>query len=125
MNVDVATFGRFPRKSVNRKSNSHEESTLIRRALVLASIAAFFVTAFATRADEDHVRWSSNGAPAETYITGRGWTLEQSGAANGLKSSGYCDSMGNQIGNPGTERMQPYYFPFVTGRGKHLQGYFD
>ena len=98
---------------------------MIRRALVLTSIAAFFVTAFATQADEDHVRWSTNGAPAETYITGGGWTLEQSGAANGLKSSGYCDSMGNQIGNPGTERMQPYYFPVVTGRGKHLQGYFD
>jgi hypothetical protein len=22
-------------------------------------------------------------------------------------------------------RMQPYYFPFITGHGKHLQGYFD
>jgi hypothetical protein len=51
--------------------------------------------------------------------------LEQSGAANGLKSSGYCDGNGVQIGNPGTERMEPYYFPSVTGRGKHLQGYFD
>ena len=43
----------------------------------------------------------------------------------GLKSAGYCDAKGNQAGNPGTERMQPYYFPVVTGRGKHLQGYFD
>ena len=70
-------------------------------------------------------RWTSNGAPEETYITGGPWTLEQSGAAVGLKSAHYCDSMGNQIGNPGTERMQPYYFPFITGSGKHLQGYFD
>ena len=91
----MATCRRFPRKSVNRKSNSHKEGNLIRRALVLASIVAFFVAAFATQADEDHVRWTSNGAPAETYITGGGWTLEQSGAANGLKSSGYCDSMGD------------------------------
>jgi hypothetical protein len=98
---------------------------LIRRVLVTAAIATLFVTTFATKADEDHVRWSSNGAPAETYITGGGWTLEQSGAANGLKSSGYCDSMGNQIGNSGTERMQPYYFPVINGRGTHLQGYFD
>ena len=78
--------------------------------------------------DEDHdksVRWTRNGAPTEASIKGGPWTLEQSGAANGLKSAGYCDGHGNQIGNPGVERMQPYYFPFVVGHGKHLQGYFD
>jgi hypothetical protein len=69
--------------------------------------------------------WTRNGAPTEAMITGGPWTLEQSGAANGLKSAGYCDAHGNQIGNPGTERMQPYYFPFIVGQGKHLQGYFD
>ncbi|HYL83775.1 MAG TPA: hypothetical protein VE263_06050 [Candidatus Angelobacter sp.] len=87
--------------------------------------AALLLGAFATQADEDHIRWKSNGAPSETYITGGGWTLEQSGAAVGLKSAGYCDKNGNQIGNPGTERMQPYYFPVIQGHGKHLQGYFD
>ncbi len=69
--------------------------------------------------------WTSNGTPVEAQITGGPWTLEQSGAAVGLKSAGYCDSLGNQIGNPGTERMQPYYFPFIAGGGSHLQGYFD
>ena len=69
--------------------------------------------------------WSRNGAPTETYVLGGPWTLEQSGAAVGLKSAGYCDSMGNQVPNPSAERMQPYYFPFVIGHGKHLQGYFD
>jgi hypothetical protein len=99
---------------------------LKRAVLTTAAVAALFVAAFATQAGDDHIRWKSNGAPAETYITGGGWTLEQSGAAVGLKSAGYCDSTGtNQIGNPGTERMQPYYFPVVTGRGNHLQGYFD
>jgi hypothetical protein len=98
---------------------------LRRTVLVVAAAAVLLVTTFATKADGDHVRWKRNGAPTETYITGGGWTLEQSGAAVGLKSSGYCDSSGNQIGNPGTERMQPYYFPEVTGRGRHLQGYFD
>ena len=93
--------------------------------LIIACVAMTFATALATQADEDSVRWRSNGAPAETYITGGGWTLEQSGAAVGLKSAGYCDSQGNQIGNPGTERMQPYYFPVIAGRGRHLQGYFD
>lgn len=88
-------------------------------------VAAMFVTAMATQADEDHIQWKRNGAPSETYVTGGGWTLEQSGAAVGLKSAGYCDKRGNQIGNPGMERMQPYYFPVINGRGKHLQGYFD
>ena len=89
------------------------------------AIAAIFAAAFATQADEDHIRWTRSGAPSETYITGGGWTLEQSGAAVGLKSAGYCDSNGIQVPNPGTQRMQPYYFPFITGHGKHLQGYFD
>jgi hypothetical protein len=71
------------------------------------------------------VNWTRNGSPTETYVTGGGWTLEQSGAAVGLKSAGYCDKNGNQLGNPGTQRMQPYYFPFITGHGLHLQGYFD
>ena len=75
--------------------------------------------------DDGHVRWKRNGAPTDTSITGGPWTLEQSGAANGLKSAGYCDAKGNQIGNPGTERMEPYYFPSIVGHGKHLQGYFD
>ncbi len=94
---------------------------------VLALLAVLSASAFAgDDKDRDrHVRWTRNGAPTETTITGGPWTLEQSGAANGLKSSGYCDGQGNQIGNPGTERMQPYYFPSVSGHGKHLQGYFD
>jgi hypothetical protein len=71
------------------------------------------------------VHWTRNGAPTETYVVGGPWTLEQSGAAVGLKSAGYCDSNGNQVPNPGSERMQPYYFPFITGHGNHLQGYFD
>jgi len=69
--------------------------------------------------------WTRNGAPTETYVIGGPWTLEQSGAAVGLKSAGYCDAKGNQVPNPSAERMQPYYFPFITGHGKHLQGYFD
>jgi hypothetical protein len=97
---------------------------LSKTVLAITAVAAIFVAAGWTQTG-DHVVWTSNAAPAETYITGGGWTLEQSGAAVGLKSAGYCDSKGNQIGNPGTERMQPYYFPVVAGRGKHLQGYFD
>lgn len=62
------------------------------------------------RADAQ-VKWIRKGAPTDVTITNGPWALEQSGAANGLKSAGYCDLTGNQIGNPGTERMEPYYFP--------------
>lgn len=78
-----------------------------------------------TLAHADPVHWKRVSPPTETYITGGPWTLEQSGAAVGLKSAGYCDANGNQVPNPGSERMQPYYFPFITGHGDHLQGYFD
>jgi hypothetical protein len=76
-------------------------------------------------AAEPAVHWTANGAPSETMIAGGPWTLEQSGAAVGLKSAGYCDANGNQVGNPGIERMQPYYFPTIVGVGRNLQGYFD
>ena len=95
------------------------------KRMFLAAAFGLIVPAIALAQGGDHVTWTSNGAPTPTAITGGPWTLEQSGAANGLKSSGYCDSNGNQIGNPGTERMEPYYFPVVDGNGKHLQGYFD
>jgi len=82
-------------------------------------------TTLAETAHADPVRWTRSSSPTETYILGGPWTLEQSGAAVGLKSAGYCDATGNQVPNPGSERMQPYYFPFITGHGDHLQGYFD
>ena len=69
--------------------------------------------------------WTLTTAPSTVAIKNGPWTLEQSGAANGLKSAGYCTIAGVQIGNPGTERMSPYYFPFITGSGLNLEGYFD
>ena len=88
-------------------------------------MVATVALAFATGASAQSVHWTRGSPPTETYVTGGPWTLEQSGAAVGLKSAGYCDSNGNQVPNPGSERMQPYYFPFITGHGEHLQGYFD
>jgi len=98
------------------------------RLLGLAPGIAIALAAFSTLAGADgpkSITWSSNSAPSETMVSGGPWTLEQSGAANGLKSAGYCDASGNQVGNPGTERMQPYYFPSIVGKGHDLQGYFD
>jgi len=88
-------------------------------------LALFSPWSLVAGGDDGPVRWTRNAAPTDASITGGPWTLEQSGAANGLKSIGYCDAKGNQIGNPGTERMEPYYFPSIAGHGKHLQGYFD
>ena len=95
----------------------------MKKTVLILAVAVSFSLRVAAQDGRD--QWTGNGAPAETYITGGPWTLEQSGAAVGLKSAGYCDKTGNQVGNPGTERMEPYYFPYITGRGKHLQGYFD
>ena len=93
------------------------------RFVVLA--AAMCAMAAASLAQNKPNSFTATSAAAETYIYGGPWTLEQSGAANGLKSSGYCDANGVQVPNPGAERMQPYYFPFITGHGHKLQGYFD
>lgn len=68
--------------------------------------------------------WTANDTPTEASIVGGPWTLAQSGASNALPSAGYCINNVRQ-NNPGTELMQPYYFPFTTGVGNNLQGYFD
>src|SRR5260370_13359440 len=66
---------------------------------VLVTVSALVIAAFATQADEDHIRLIKNGAPTETYVTGGPWTPEQSGEAHGFKTSGYCDKKRNQIRN--------------------------
>src|SRR5262249_47294064 len=114
-----AAFGPRAPRSFNHGRGENK----VKRIVVSAAVFAALVSA--AHADDGADVWTRNGAPSETQIIGGPWTLEQSGAAVGLKSAGYCDSHGNQIGNPGIERMEPYYFPVVTGSGKHLQGYFD
>jgi hypothetical protein len=97
---------------------------LVKNAIAITTATTALLT-LAAAAQAEGVHWTRNGAPMETYVIGGPWTLEQSGAANGLKSAGYCDRNGKQVPNPGSERMEPYYFPFITGYGEHLQGYFD
>ena len=115
-----------------RKSKSRERRIGI--GLVIGAVTAAALAGVAAAHDggggAESIVWARNSAAITASITGGPWTLEQSGAANGLKSSGYCVSNDNgltgiQVGNPGTERMQPYYFPFVVGQGDNLQGYFD
>jgi hypothetical protein len=109
-----------------RQCTGQKEATIVRpRITAIAAVFAFLLTPLVLTAQE-FVHWTVSRPPGETYITGGPWTLEQSGAALNLKTNGYCDSTNTkQIGNPGTERMQPYYFPVVYGHGKNLQGYFD
>ena len=90
-------------------------------SLFVLALLAVCVFAPSSPAQDARGPWTRNGAAAEAYIVGSPWTLEQSGAAVGLKSADYCDANGVQVPNPSVERMQPYYFPFITGHGRHLQ----
>jgi hypothetical protein len=114
---------------IPRGSSGHaptlQEETLKKLFCNTIVVAGLLLVTSVAHAQPGPIRWTRNGAPAETYVIGGPWTLEQSGAAVGLKSAGYCDGNGNQVPNPGIQRMQPYYFPFITGHGEHLQGYFD
>jgi hypothetical protein len=68
--------------------------------------------------------WTAENLPQQGHITGGPWTLQQRGASNAAPSAGYCIN-GVPQPNPGTERMAPYYFAFVTNSGKTMHGFFD
>ena len=116
-----------------RKSKSGGRRIAIGLAIGAATAAAALAGVAAANdgwGGAESIVWTRNSAPITAAVKNGPWTLEQSGAGIGLKSSGYCISndgglTGSQVGNPGTERMQPYYFPFVVGQGSNLQGYFD
>jgi hypothetical protein len=107
-------------------------------AIKLAGIALLTGLAFsaggATADPHDHtpLTWQVSGAPVVAQITGGPWTLQQGPVPPGSKEDpaaphGYD---GNPLqdypnSNTGTEPMQPYYFPFVVGDGRNLNGLFD
>ena len=68
--------------------------------------------------------WTAESLPQQGHITGGPWTLQQRGASNLAPSAGYCIN-GVPQPNPGTERMAPYYFAFVTNSGNTMHGFFD
>ncbi len=105
--------------------------------LTLGVCAALCVSAPAS--EPANVTWTLNGsAPTTATLAGGPWLLPQGGPyvedSTGTTTSGgpfdgstpYC-SNGVPIVNPLTtvNTMQPFYFPFVLGRGLNLQGYFD
>jgi len=86
------------------------------------------------------VTWSATSSPVQTTLTGGPWLLAQGGPyieTAGTTTTGgpydgttpYCSPGGalggTPISNTPQNPMQPFYFPFVSGRGLTLQGYFD
>src|SRR6516165_3859826 len=99
----------------------------MRHALRKAVLGGMVLLLPASLCAQPPIMWTLLEPASEAYITGGPWTLEQAGASQDRRAAGYCDHFPNgvQQSNPGTERMQPYYFPHVTGFGNHLQGIFD
>jgi hypothetical protein len=112
-----------------------------RRTRLIGGIAAaslVAVVAFGSRgvtADPSvhpAVQWQVDGAPVVAQITGGPWTLQQGPVPAGSKEDSAAPHGfdGNPLAdypnsNPGTEPMQPYYFPFVVGDAKNMNGLFD
>jgi hypothetical protein len=71
------------------------------------------------------VTWTATSSPVQSTLAGGPWTLSQ-GVNPDIT---YCTAGGTgvPIVNPPTtvNTMNPFYFPFVTGSGNSLQGYFD
>lgn len=87
-------------------------------ALVLSAAAPSLL-------DAQVVTWTAASSPVQSTLAGGPWTLSQGPNPD----TTYCTSGGTglPIVNPSAtvNTMNPFYFPFVTGSGNNLQGYFD
>jgi len=91
----------------------------------LALFAALALSAAATSlVNAQVVTWTATSSPVQSTLAGGPWTLNQ-----GAPDTTYCTEggTGTPIVNPTAtvNTMNPFYFPFVTGAGNNLQGYFD
>ncbi len=70
--------------------------------------------------------WTPNAASTIKIasVTNGPWTLQSGGATLANPYQGYCVN-GALAQNTSKTLMQPYYFPFITGTGNNLDGYFD
>jgi hypothetical protein len=100
---------------------------LISGAVLAVSAAALVPTTAKAAGVEHHgpTTWSPSGPVTPAKITGGPCTLGRAPATYGSPTAGYCDASGTVPKNPGTELFQPACFPNVSGRGQHLQGFFD
>src|ERR1700709_760271 len=64
------------------------------------------------------VQWSTAGLPQPASVTNGPWTLGQGPATLDHQNKGLCDTFPNGTlqNNPGTNLMQPYYFPEIKRR---------
>jgi len=94
------------------------------KTLVLFAALALSATAPALL-NAQIVTWTATTSPVQSTLAGGPWTLSQGPNPD----TTYCTSGGTgvPIVNPSTtvNTMNPFYFPFVTGSGNNLQGYFD
>ena len=93
----------------------------MKKNLVLLA-ALVLSTAVPSLVNAQIVTWTAASTPVQSTLAGGPWTLSQ--GAN--PDTTYCTS-GTPIVNPTStvNTMNPFYFPFVTGSGNNLQGYFD
>ncbi len=68
--------------------------------------------------------WTVINGPATATINGGPWTLNNGPLVNPAAAGNYCVG-GVESSNPGANIFEPYYFPFISGRGSALRGIFD
>lgn len=89
-----------------------------------ALLGALALSAASSIVNAQIVTWTATSSPVQSTLAGGPWTLNQ-----GVPDATYCTggTTGTPIVNPLTtvNTMNPFYFPFVTGSGNNLQGYFD
>jgi hypothetical protein len=99
--------------------------TLILFAALALSAAAPSLVNAQSIVSAQTVTWTATSSPVQSTLAGGPWTLSQGPNPD----TTYCTSGGTgvPIVNPSTtiNTMNPFYFPFVTGSGNNLQGYFD
>jgi len=97
----------------------------MKNALNLVAALALCAAAPALVNAQQIVTWIPTSTPVQSTLAGGPWTLSQ--GAN--PDTTYCTSggTGTPIVNSSytVNTMNPFYFPFVTGSGNNLQGYFD
>jgi hypothetical protein len=68
--------------------------------------------------------WTATSSPVQATITGGPWTLNSGPLVNPTAAGNYCVNNVEST-NSGSNIFQPYYFPFISGRGLALRGIFD
>jgi hypothetical protein len=70
--------------------------------------------------------WTATSTPVQATIAGGPWTITDGPLVNPTNAGNYCVG-GVPVISPSTTvtTFQPYYFPFISGRGLALRGLFD